>query len=232
MKSRILAIESSATVCSVALSEGKTVRSFREIGGGYHHAALLTTFVQEVLDESAIEPESLDAVVVSKGPGSYTGLRIGVSVAKGICYSRNIPLIGISSLEAMALAVAKDYASNDILIATLDAGRMEIYTMTWNGAMQLLEPLNASVIAANSFDQYLAGSSKIVLIGTGAGKLRVVFDQHPKFVFRDEIHPKAEWLIPLALKAMEEQRFEDVAYFVPLYLKEFVAGKPSVKGLR
>jgi tRNA threonylcarbamoyladenosine biosynthesis protein TsaB len=231
MKQRILAIESSATVCSVAVCEEEKVLAYREIGGGYHHAALLTTFVQEVLEESGSDTASLHAVAVSKGPGSYTGLRIGISVAKGICFSKNIPLIGISSLEAMALAVARQYTSTDMLITMLDAGRMEVYTMTWNGNMELLEPLKARVIEADSFD-HLTDSSKIVLIGTGAGKLRDLLSHHTAIIFRDEIYPTAQLLVVPALKALKEQRFDDVAYFEPLYLKEFVAGKPRVKGLR
>lgn len=227
---RVLAIESSATVCSVALCVDKQVVASREIDGGYHHAALLTTFIQEVFEEASLEPTSLNAVAVSKGPGSYTGLRIGVSAAKGICYASKVPLIGVSSLEAMAMTIAGEYSPNDVLISTLDAGRMEVYSMTWSGAMDLLEPLNARVIDAESFSHH-SDDGRIILIGTGAAKLRPMFGQHQRMIFRDDIFPRAEWLIPPAIKALEAGRFEDVAYFEPLYLKEFVAGKPRIKGL-
>jgi tRNA threonylcarbamoyladenosine biosynthesis protein TsaB len=228
--SRILLIESSTTVCSVAIHDENGVMAIREVNDGYGHAALLTAFIGEVLEEAACRPNQLSAVAVSKGPGSYTGLRIGVSAAKGICFAHNIPLIGIMAIEAMAHFAAKQYADNDFLIPMIDARRMEVYTAIYQGAMHEVEPLHARIIGLNSFD-HLLESGNLILIGGGASKCRDLFEADERIIIRDDILPSASLLGELAEHRLMNGVFENLAYFEPLYLKEFIAGKPRVKGL-
>ena len=227
---RILAIESSTTVCSVALCDGEAVMTLREVNDGFNHAKLLTGFIEEVLNEAGCDPAALCGVAVSKGPGSYTGLRIGVSAAKGICFAHNLPLIGVSALEAMALAVSEEYEKEDLLIPMIDAGRMEVYTSAFRIDMQEVEPVGAKIINDYSFK----GSSddgKLVLIGAGASKFREMFFHDKRIIIRDDILPSAKLICPIANKRILNSEFEDMAYFEPLYLKEFIAGKPKLKGL-
>lgn len=202
----------------------------REIDEGYNHASLLTSFIDEVLQEADCSTEQISAVAVSKGPGSYTGLRIGVSAAKGVCYAGRIPLLGISSLEAIAWKLAPDYSSDDYIIPMIDAGRMEVYTAVFKTSREIFNPVEAKIIDLNSFDHFPHHSVK-VLAGNGAAKFTGLFNGRDDIVIRDDILPSAELLCEPALAAFKEGRFEDVAYFVPMYIKEFIAGKPRVKGL-
>ncbi|MFO7721773.1 MAG: tRNA (adenosine(37)-N6)-threonylcarbamoyltransferase complex dimerization subunit type 1 TsaB [Bacteroidales bacterium] len=227
---RILAIESSTTVCSVAVCDQDKVLALREVNDGYKHAVLLTRFIEEVLKETGTAASDLDAVAVSKGPGSYTGLRIGVSAAKGICFAHRIPLIAVSALEGIALRLAAELTPQDVIIPMIDAGRMEVYASVWSGRMEEMEPLQARIISGDSFD-HLMQSGSLVLAGNGASKCRGLFQGNPDVIIRDDILPSARWIHPLANNALKNHHFEDLAYFEPLYLKEFVAGKPRVKGL-
>jgi tRNA threonylcarbamoyladenosine biosynthesis protein TsaB len=227
---QLLAIESSTTVCSVALFQGGTLKSLREINDGYRHAELLTTFVREVLEEADQVIGDLDAIVVSKGPGSYTGLRIGVSTAKGICFAAKIPLIGITAIEAVASHLALDCGEDDLIMPMIDAGRMEVYTATYNKKMELVEPLSARIISPESLLQ-VKSVGVVILAGNGAEKCRGMFSDKPSVIIRSDVLPSAKWFGIPAAEAFEKGHFEDVAYFEPLYLKEFQAGKPRVKGL-
>ncbi len=226
----ILAIESSTSVCSVALFDGLQLMSIREVNEGYNHAALLTRFIQEVLEEKGYHANQLSAVAVSKGPGSYTGLRIGVSAAKGVCFAHHIPLIGVSALEAMALHLAEECNPDDYFIPMIDAGRMEVYTMIFDGTMRVIEPLGAKIISRDSFDNLPSPACRY-LTGNGAFKFRDLFSGDRNVVIRDDVLPSARLLGKPALSAFSAQQFENVAYFEPLYLKEFIAEKPRVKGL-
>lgn len=227
---RILAVESSTTVCSVALCDGEDLLSVREVNDGFNHAKLLTGFIEEVLDETGCDPSDLSGVAVSKGPGSYTGLRIGVSAAKGICFAHNIPLIGVSALEAMALTVSGDYSEEDLLVPMIDAGRMEVYTSVFTSDMKEVESLSAKIIDNTSFNHFKC-RGKIVLLGNGASKTREMFHGDDRIIIRDDIFPSAKLICPIANKKILHSDFEDLAYFEPHYLKEFIAGKPKVKGL-
>jgi len=227
---RFLAIESSTTVCSVALFEESTLKSIREINDGYRHAELLTVFIREVLREAELEISDLDAVVVSKGPGSYTGLRIGVSAAKGICFAGAIPLIGITAVEAIALYLAQSCSDDDLIVPMIDAGRMEVYAATYQKSMQVVEPLSARIINQESLATANHAGS-VILAGNGAEKFRDMFQDNPSVIIRSDVLPSAKWLGNPALQAIKKNQFEDVAYFEPFYLKEFQAGKPKVKGL-
>lgn len=228
--SRILLIESSTTVCSVAICNEDGAMAIREVNDGYNHAAMLTAFIGEVLEEAVCRPDQLSAVAVSKGPGSYTGLRIGVSAAKGVCFAHNIPLIGITAIEAMAHFAAKQYHESDFLIPMIDARRMEVYTAIYKGTMEEVEPLHSRIIGLNSFD-HLPESGNLILIGGGASKCRDLFQSNEHIIIRDDILPSASLLGELAVRKLRNGAFESLAYFEPLYLKEFIAGKPRVKGL-
>jgi tRNA threonylcarbamoyladenosine biosynthesis protein TsaB len=227
---RILAVESSTTVCSVALCDADKVLAIREINDGYNHAVLLTRYIDEVLKETGCSAAELSAVAVSKGPGSYTGLRIGVSAAKAVCFAFQIPLIAISAHEAMALRLSKEYSVDSVIVPMIDAGRMEVYTSIWTPAMKEIEPIQSKIITSESFN-HLSQFGSIVLAGNGAAKCRDIFIHNQKVIIRDDILPSAELICPLAVVALGRKQFEDLAYFEPLYLKEFIAGKPKVKGL-
>jgi len=197
---------------------------------------LLTRFIQEILDSQNLEASSLDAVSVSKGPGSYTGLRIGVSTAKGLAYGAGIKLIGINSLQALNEAVIREYseeltADADILLCPMiDARRMEVFMALYNTDNQPVKETSAEIISPDTFSPY-TNNNKLWLFGTGAAKCREIVD-HPNIRFPDNIEPSAKNMIELSEKAFNEQQFEDVAYFEPFYLKDFVATIPKNKVIR
>lgn len=225
----ILNIETGTDVCSVALSRGNDLISLRESGEGRDHASKLGTYIDEILKENDYEPEELDAVAVSMGPGSYTGLRIGVSMAKGLCYALNIPLIGVGSLEALAQVALEDYDAgildidnldDALLCPMIDARRMEVYAQVFNSNLEPQTQVAAEVITEQSFGEQIATTPEFVVFGNGAAKtLELLPKERVKFV---EVTPSARGLVKLAHKAFIAERFEDVAYFEPFYLKDFV----------
>jgi tRNA threonylcarbamoyladenosine biosynthesis protein TsaB len=236
----IIHIESSTRMCSVALSYHGHLHALREQNGqGYSHSSLLTAFVEEVLQESGIRPSDLSAVAVSKGPGSYTGLRIGVSAAKGLCYGLDIPLIAINSLESMSFHFRESLLQRTdfILPAALealfcpmfDARRMEVYYGLYDAFLDQKQETRAEVVTEGSF-RGLLEQHKVFFFGDGAGKCRPLLDSRNAMVF-DDVWPSARGMISLAHEKFLKQEFEDVAYFEPFYLKDFVAGAPRVKGL-
>ena len=176
----------------------------------------------------------LDAVAVSKGPGSYTGLRIGVSTAKGICYAADLPLMAIDTLEAMAygmkVKLGSQISNNDLLIPMIDARRMEVYAAVFDANLHKINDTAALVIDENSFED-LQKEHRLWLFGDGAPKLKKVFENQPNISIIDGFKPSAAYMLPLVDKALKEKDFVDVAYFEPFYLKDFVAGKPHVRGL-
>lgn len=229
--SYLLLIESATKICSVALAQNSEILYVREDKSmEYSHSSLLTSFIEEVISEAGIGFQSLDAVVVSKGPGSYTGLRIGVSAAKGICYAKDIPLVAVNTLKALA-QVAHDSLENlpDYLVPMLDARRMEVYNAVFDPQLQTLRKTQAEIIHENSFSEYLA-NGKVAFFGDGAPKCMELI-RHPNAWFPDAITPSATGLLKEALRKFQNADFEDTAYFEPFYLKDFVAGKPRVKGL-
>ncbi|WP_455640124.1 tRNA (adenosine(37)-N6)-threonylcarbamoyltransferase complex dimerization subunit type 1 TsaB [Parabacteroides sp.] len=219
----ILNIETSTSVCSVALSSEGEVLFEKSSFEGPSHAALLGVYVEEALGEMKKNGFCLDAVAVSSGPGSYTGLRIGVSVAKGLCFGYGIPLISIHTLEVLAVAALKeqDNAADRLYCAMLDARRMEVYAAIYDASLKTVRETSADIVDADTYAAYLE-KGKVCFFGNGAAKCREVITS-PNAFFIDNIHPLAVNMIPLSEKAFAESQFEDVAYFEPFYLKEFQA---------
>lgn len=224
----ILLLETATSMCSVALSRDGQVVSFRERNEPNIHASQLTVFIEAVMKEARVKFKDLSAVAVSKGPGSYTGLRIGVSTAKGLCYALNIPLIAIETLKAMASgfrASADELNEKNRLCPMIDARRMEVYMSVFTPDLETLEPVQARILDEQSFDSYPA----ITLFGDGALKCEALFGNRSGIRIA-EFENSARHLAPLAFAKFEDKDFEDVAYFEPFYLKDFVAGKPKDKG--
>ena len=213
---RIILIETSTALCSVALAEGGVVTAYRESSAPKAHASLTAVFIQELLSERELTLADCDAVCVSMGPGSYTGLRVGVSTAKGLCFGSGKPLLAVGTLDTLVAQAASDAR---FIIPMVDARRMEVYTAVFENGRQITETAPA-IIDENSFAEYLE-QGPCLFIGDGAGKCADVI-KHPNATFC-QCWPKASSMLAPALAAYKEKRFEDVAYFEPFYLKEFVA---------
>ena len=207
--STILHIETSTDVCSVAVSEDSHVIFQQEDHSGPNHAESLGTMVDEALSFTDNHAIPFDAVAVSCGPGSYTGLRIGVSMAKGICYGRNLKLIAVPTLELLCVPVLlREIPEEDALLCPmLDARRMEVYAGIYDRALKPVREIGADVVTAETYKEYL--------------------DKHPSAPLIEGIEPLAKWMQPLAEKRLLNNQTEDVAYFVPYYLKDFVAKLPK-----
>lgn len=226
----ILCIETATDLCSVALCDGKTILSLKESDEGRSHASLLTVFIQELLGEAGINADSLDAVAVSKGPGSYTGLRIGVSAAKGIAYGASIPLIGIDTTLSMFYGfydLIKDkyhFSSNDLFCPLLDARRMEVYSAVYNSGGKIVREIKAEIMTEDSFGEY-PDTSRLFLFGNGAAKCKNVI-KRKNIIYEPGYRISASSLCKPASEAFSKGLFEDVAYFEPFYLKDFLTSKP------
>ena len=234
----ILCLETATPTCSVALNDGTHNLSLRECKGQNAHSEKITTFIKEVLDERGIGYSQLDAVAVSKGPGSYTGLRIGVSTAKGVCYAAGLPLMAVDTLHAMAYGMRQrlgdDIQSTDLFIPMIDARRMEVYCAVFDAQLNRIQDTEAVVFDDDTYLSSLISRlspSRVWLFGDGAPKLHELFKEHSQIRIVDDFEPSAAFMAPLADKALKADDFVDVAYFEPFYLKDFVAGKPHVKGL-
>lgn len=224
----VLHIETSTGVCSVALSnDGECIFS-REDFKGPNHAERLGEYVDEALSFADSHAIPVDAVAVSSGPGSYTGLRIGVSMAKGICYGRNIPLFSVSTLELLAVPVllAHDEVEDDALLCPMiDARRMEVYAAVYNRALRPVRKIQADIVNGETYKEFL-DSHHVYFFGNGAAKCMEVIN-HPNAHLIENIVPLAKWMFPLVDKKIACGDTEDVAYFVPFYLKDFVAKLPG-----
>ena len=223
----ILHIETSTSACSVAVSDGQNVFKKEDLNGP-SHAVSLGIFVDEALSFADSHAMPLDAVAVSCGPGSYTGLRIGVSMAKGVCYGRNLPLIGLKTLKVQCVPVLlyHDELPDDALLCPMiDARRMEVYAAIYDRALKSVRDIAADIVDENSYLEFLE-QHPVYFFGDGAAKCKEKIT-HPNAHFIDGIRPLAGMMFPLAEKAIAEQDFKDVAYFEPFYLKEFVAGTPK-----
>ena len=225
---RIILIETSTALCSVALAENGAVVDYRESSAPKAHASLTAVFIHEMLSERGLSINDCDAVCVSMGPGSYTGLRVGVSTAKGLCFGARKPLIAAGTLDTL-VAQASDAADYKYIVPMIDARRMEVYTALFRhtdggseGSLSYTQITETApmIIDENSFADILA-DGPVLFIGDGAGKCADVI-KHPNAHFC-QCHPKASSMLSPALEAYKEKRFEDVAYFEPFYLKEFVA---------
>ena len=225
--SLILCIETGTDICSVGLSRDGELLSLRESGEGRDHARKTAVFVDELLRETGVSPDELDAVAVGKGPGSYTGLRIGVSFAKGMCYGLGIPLVAVGSLEALAEVAREDYEAGIIdvgdwasarLCPMVDARRMEVYAQVFDTSGQVLSEVSAEIVDGSSFGRWRGTGAPFVIFGNGSGKCAGVLPD----AVRIDVSPSARGLVRLAHRALEAGQTEDIAYFEPFYLKDFV----------
>jgi tRNA threonylcarbamoyladenosine biosynthesis protein TsaB len=225
----ILCIETATGVCSAALCDDNYVISVLEAPPGMSHSSSLTVIIQELLKGASVTARQLDAVSVSKGPGSYTGLRIGVSVAKGIAYAAEIPLIGINTLTAMCHGYLTTNPlpadSNTLLCPMIDARRMEVYNALFTADGKMLQPTSADIITGSSYSDRLE-SERIIFFGNGADKCRSSI-KSANAIFVAGFSLSASYLHKPSVNALREKRFEDVAYFEPYYLKEFIATIPK-----
>ena len=232
--SLILCIETGTDICSVGIARDGELMSLRESDQGRDHAKQVAVFVDELLRETGVKPDELDAVAVGMGPGSYTGLRIGVSFAKGLCYGLNIPLLAVGSLEALTDVAIKDYEAGIIqvegwdeafLCPMVDARRMEVYTQIFNSRCEAQSEVSAEIITEDSFSQWRA-TGKLVIFGNGAAKCQEML---PDAIYID-VAPSARGLTRIAHQLFEAGKTVDIAYFEPFYLKDFVV-IPSKKKL-
>lgn len=226
--SNILSIETSTNCCSVAVSSEGACLFDRRDAAGPNHAVVLGRFVDEALAFVDSQGMPLDAVAVSCGPGSYTGLRIGVSMAKGICYGRGLKLIGIPTLELLCVPILlthDEMDENARLCPMLDARRMEVYAAVYDRALHPVREVQADIVDADTYREFL-DEGPVYFFGNGAGKCMDVIN-HPNAHHIADIEPSAKWMFPLAERKIKEERFEDIAYFVPFYLKDFVAKLPK-----
>ncbi|MBO5217433.1 MAG: tRNA (adenosine(37)-N6)-threonylcarbamoyltransferase complex dimerization subunit type 1 TsaB [Alistipes sp.] len=232
--SLILCIETGTDVCSVGIARDGELLSLRESDQGRDHARNVALFVDELLRETGVMPDELDAVAVGKGPGSYTGLRIGVSFAKGLCYGQQIPLVAVGSLDALTEVAREDYEagildveawSDAVLMPMVDARRMEVYTQAFTAEGKPLTEVSAEVITAESFAQ-LRAEKQVIIFGNGAAKCCEMLSD----VTYIDVTPSARGLARLAQERLSAGLTEDIAYFEPFYLKDFVV-IPSKKKL-
>jgi tRNA threonylcarbamoyladenosine biosynthesis protein TsaB len=242
----ILCMETATEVCSVALFRDEELLGIKESAARNVHSAMLTTFIDELIQSSGTGYGDLDAVAVSMGPGSYTGLRIGVATAKGLCYALDKPLLAIPTLRAMAegmnyeLKINPHGTADEIQNGTLtsaglvcpmiDARRMEVYCAVYDRENRERREVRADVIDEYSFQEFLS-DHMVVFGGEGAEKCKPSLGNHPNARFIDGFRATARFMISLAAEKFRQGRFENLAYFEPFYLKDFVAGKPRVKGL-
>ncbi len=214
----ILNLETATKNCSVSLSDsGKTISLTEEAGDGYMHGEMLHHFIKQTLAQGQADFKDLSAVAVSKGPGSYTGLRIGVSAAKGICYALNIPLISTGTLLCLAKKVKVE---SGFIVPMLDARRMEVYTAAFDENHRNVEEISAKIVDENSFDNLLR-RGKVYFTGDGASKCETVIT-HPNAIFLNHLYPSADEMSAVSFQKYADRNFEDTAYFEPYYLKEFI----------
>ena len=228
--STILNIETSTDVCSCALSQNSEILLNKVSDKKQSHASLLGVFVEEIMEFIRAKKIQLDAISVSSGPGSYTGLRIGVSKAKGLSYGLGIPLIALPTHRVMAVTMSNRVKeSNTLLCPMIDARRMEVYSTIFDEALNVVRETSADIIDENSYSDLLA-EHPMVFFGNGASKTVGIIN-HPNAVFVDGIVPLAFAMVPLAEEAFRNKNFADIAYFEPFYLKEFIATVPKNKVL-
>jgi tRNA threonylcarbamoyladenosine biosynthesis protein TsaB len=227
----ILQIETATTSCSVALAIDGRVLAFKQVNERNIHAEVITLFIEELVTGAGLTYNDLDAIAVSSGPGSYTGLRIGISTAKGLCFALNKPLIAIETLEAMAYGIINDKAitldDNTLLCPMIDARRMEVYCALFNTQGVKIRPTAADIIDEHSFNDILS-NQKILFFGDGADKCEAVLGTNPNALFIPGFVNSATYLTQKAAEKFNEKNFEDVAYFEPYYLKDFIAGKKAL----
>lgn len=224
----ILNIETSTSICSVAVSNDAECIFNKEDHSGPNHAVKLGVYIDEALSFVDNHAIPLDYVAVSCGPGSYTGLRIGVSMAKGICYARDLKLIGVPTLEVLSVPVLlhhEEIEDNALIVPMLDARRMEVYAEVFDRALNPVRNIHSDIVDTDTYKEYL-DKGPVYFFGNGAAKCMPAIN-HPNAHLIEGIEPLAKNMFPLAEKRIAREQFEDVAYFVPFYLKDFVAKKPK-----
>lgn len=232
----ILCLETATPSCSVALVHNGEVLACEEDPKGQNHSEKITLFIDSVMKKAGISYDQLDAVAVSMGPGSYTGLRIGVSTAKGICYAVSKPLIAVETLEAMAyggsavISSERSERRNLLLIPAIDARRMEVYAAIFDENVNKIKDTEAVIIDGNSFAD-LKKDHHLYLFGDGADKCAEIFANDDKITVIKDFYCSAKYMNTIAQQKFNNSEFVDVAYFEPFYLKDFVPGTPTVKGL-
>jgi len=214
----ILNIETSTKNCSVSISKSGELVAIKELNNGnYSHAEVLHPFISDVLKKAKIPFKKLNAIAVSKGPGSYTGLRIGVSAAKGLCFALNIPLISINTLQSLALSISIE---KGVLVPMLDARRMEVYSAIFDSEYNQIREIKAEIIKETSFSNYLK-TANVYFFGDGAEKCKALIT-HPNAIFVDSKFPSSKEMSFLAFDKYKKNNIEDIAYFEPFYLKNFI----------
>ena len=229
---KLLLIETATAVCSVALADENGVMAELHTAEPNAHSSQLSPYIDKLLAQCGISASQLEAVCVSSGPGSYTGLRIGVSTAKGICYALQIPLLSVPTLQSMA---AQFFTQNPdykgLVCPMIDARRMECYTAIYASPTHVVKPVDADIITPGIYDTYL-DRGEVTFLGDGAEKTRPILGTHPNARYADGFLISASGLHAIALEKLRCNQVEDVAYFQPYYLKDFVAKKSTVRGLR
>ncbi|HOU98553.1 MAG TPA: tRNA (adenosine(37)-N6)-threonylcarbamoyltransferase complex dimerization subunit type 1 TsaB [Bacteroidales bacterium] len=225
----ILNIETSGEVCSVAISENEKLIAVDQTNEKNSHSTKLAPLTNDIFKKSGIKPAQINAIAISRGPGSYTGLRIGASFAKGLCYSLNIPLIAVDTLMIMCVRVLqmRVFNSQTLLCPMIDARRMEVYTAMYDLSLIRKTEISPLILNENAFEQY--ENNDIVFFGTGMNKWQEYISKNimPNFTFIPDIYPTAESMAELSYSLFNEKKFENTAYFEPFYLKEFIAGIPT-----
>jgi len=228
--SYILHLETATKVCSVAIAENGKLVSIIESAIANSHSSLITVYADEVLQTAKIGFKEISAVCVSMGPGSYTGLRIGASTAKGFCYALNIPLIAVNTLHSMAnfyfMAHVKKISKDVLLCPMIDARRMEVFTAFFDEELKFVRETKADIVDENSYSDFLA-SKKIIFFGDGSQKCKQVLSKQKNAIFDDTYSISSKGLISLAWEKFQKKQFEDIAYFEPFYLKDFIATIPK-----
>ena len=227
----LLLIETATPVCSVALARDGVVLAELHSDEPNAHSSQLSPFINQLFAQCGMDPSQVDAVCVSSGPGSYTGLRIGVSTAKGFCYALDRPLLAVPTLQGMA---AQYYTQNPdykgMVCPMIDARRMECYTAVFASPVEELKPVSADIITEGIYDQWL-NRGELTFIGDGAEKTRPILGVHANARYASDFRISAAGMLSVALNRLQSSHFEDVAYFEPYYLKDFVAKKSLVRGL-
>lgn len=225
----ILNIDTATSVCSVALAKDGEVIAMKENNEGLNHSVLLGTYIDEVLKENHLTVRQLDAVAISMGPGSYTGLRIGVSMVKGLCFGAGKPMIAVPTLQALALSISSVKQEDALYCPMIDARRMEVYTAFFDKDNHTIVDTKAEIIDENSFAEILSRQT-VYFFGNGSDKVREILSS-PNARFIEKVETSASHLAKIAEQYFNQGQFVDVAYFEPFYLKDFIATTPKKKVL-
>lgn len=227
----ILSIETATHICSVALHKEGILLGLQELHLEKSHSGSLSLMIEQLLVHCDLEMDELDAIAIASGPGSYTGLRIGLSTAKGLCYALDKPLIAFSSLDHMVFAVKPYYAEQTLLVPMIDARRMEVYYKISEASLKELSPIANLIVEADSFSNWIEQDKNIVLFGNGAEKCQELYEDIRNISILTNVYPSAKHMGELAFSKFEKQQFEDLAYFEPNYVKEFYSPKPKKKSI-